>query len=809
MPAQPVDPTGNLSHARNAFLLAGLTDHSASPYLHLVWEQDGRVRYARRDGIGWQVEGYFAPTGDSPTIAVGPDGRLHLVYVDISTDSAQLQVHYCVRNAQGWGLPRLVDGGCSLSDHPTIAVVGEQVHVVWTERLDARNQLVHARSTNDGQLWDSVRPIPDAWGYAPVLAVGPDSTLWLAWQSEPEAPTGQASDIYVSRWNGVFWSAPENVSRTPTTDSRAPDLVATAPDEAHIAWEEESADGSPGVYHSARGILGWGAPILLSQDEGRQPSIARTIDAGVYVAWDAGQSVHLRSRSAAGNWDVPLSVASVAGGVRDVALAADREGRPWAVWSAMTEAGVWSLFFSSRVPVATATPTLSVTATSTASLVASVTASAPSTRTVPTWTPTPLSGTPSASATSRVHVPVVLKWGNVGPETSPSFQRRSGASDGPAQGSLRAALSNWAWETAYRVSQTSETAREPVLARRENGQVFVVWVERYGGYDMLYYSIRSGETWSTPTSIYGGEEPSLAIGPDDAVHLAYACEFMGNYDIFYSCRTEDGWSPSVNISSTSGNSAQPSLIVKPGGTVVVVWTDTSEGDNRIYYAWRTGSMWNSYIIDGSIDGSAPDLGIGQDGELWAVWQAPESPQQHHVYAISGNGITWGEMAFDISERDDVDSIAPRVVGSTGVGAFIVWQEVGGDDSDIYYAENMDSPYWSPPENVSQTSTRSEQPAATLDQLGRLYIAWSEDQALSITCRDSADSPWLRVEKLTNGDNGFDEVAMVSDPTHHIHLAWSEPRGAAERDIYYRRGIRLSEARLWLALAGSNWSASGR
>jgi hypothetical protein len=339
--------------------------------------------------------------------------------------------------------------------------------------------------------------------------------------------------------------------------------------------------------------------------------------------------------------------------------------------------------------------------------------------------------------------------------------------------------------------------------------VFAVWVEPYLGYDMLYYSVRSGETWSTPTTIYGGEEPSLATGPDDTVHLAFACDIAGNYDIYYCYRTDSGWSPPENVSSTSGNSAQPSLIVKQDGTVITVWTDTSEGYNRIYYGWRIAGIWSTYVIDGSIDGSAPDLTIGAGGDLWVVWQAPEASGYYDVYATWGDGIDWPGVAFGISASDDVDSIAPQVVGSAQLGAFVVWQEDSGTESDIYCADNVDSIYWSLPRNISESAARSEQPAPALDQFGQLYVAWGEAQALSVRSRVSSGSAWLPAESLSNGDIGFGEVAMISDPTRHIHLAWSEPRGSADRDINYRRGLRLPDDTLWLALAGSDWTPSSR
>jgi hypothetical protein len=445
LPSQPVDPTDHLSHARNAFLVAEATDSAAAVHLHLVWEQDNRIRYARGDERGWQVETRFAPPGDSPAIAIGPDGRLHLVYTDVSADGDQLQVRYCVRDAEGWGLPQVIDERRPSSDNPTIALVDDDVHVVWTERLDTHNQLVHARSTNRGQLWESVRPIPDAWGYAPALAAAPDGSLWLSWQSESDARTGQASDIHVSRWDGVCWSAPEDVSQTPMTYSRAPDLLCTGLDEAHITWEEESVDGSLGVYYGARGASGWSAPTLLSQDDGSQPCIAHSAHAGVHVAWDAGQSVHLRSRLGAGSWGDLTPVASAADGIRDVALAADREGRLWAVWSARMETGVWSLFFSSEAPEATVTPSCSPTTSKTPtptpsptvtpmptdataiSPVPSATALASSTMTAPTWNPTPMSVTPSASGRSEIHLPVAFKWGGARPGTSPRFQPKTSA----------------------------------------------------------------------------------------------------------------------------------------------------------------------------------------------------------------------------------------------------------------------------------------------------------------------------------------------------------------------------------------------
>jgi hypothetical protein len=111
------------------------------------------------------------------------------------------------------------------------------------------------------------------------------------------------------------------------------------------------------------------------------------------------------------------------------------------------------------------------------------------------------------------------------------------------------------------------------------------------------------------------------------VHLVYANEFAGQYDIFYTTWTGDGWATPENVSNTSGTSSQPALAVKPDGGLILVWTDTTEGYNRIYYGWKDNGVWNTYFVPASSGGSAPDVTVGKNIAVWVTWQVLEEPDQ--------------------------------------------------------------------------------------------------------------------------------------------------------------------------------------
>jgi len=796
---------------------------------HLVWEEEGIIHYAFRDGGGWHVDPDLALVGDSPVLALDDDGYPHIVYASVAVSDGQLQIMHCARNASGWGPPQIVSNTQGPSTDPDIAlIINGNIQIVWAGNLEGKSQIYHARSMDLGQTWFSVQPIIGAQGLAPTLAIAPDGQVWAAWQSLASGSTPAA--IYAAVWDGENWSDPVNLSQGAGGEARGPDIGCDSDGLTHLVWEAESEEGDLSVYYIAGRTSAWGAQQRISgasDETATQPYLAIGPDDMIYVVWDAGYGLNLRQASH-GNWGSIECIAVNQAGIRQVSIAAARGGALQAVWSARNSAGVWDLVYSQRAADETSTPTATSTATMTPegtipppppgtspptpspaapptapptvppsatqtftphpSLTPSHTATPVPTATTPaSVTPTP---TPDIIKTSTlwravVYVPMLQK-----PSLPNSFEAPDQAEPTPIPSAhpdgARTTASSWVWSPVDNVSQSSADSHAASMVVTQDGDAYSVWEEPLASAGaILYYSLRSGGDWSAPTSFFVGEEPDLGVSSDGVVRLVYANEFAGQYDIFYTTWTGDGWATPENVSNTSGTSSQPALAVKPDDGLILVWTDTTEGYNRIYYGWKDNGVWNTYFVPASSGGSAPDVAVGKNSRVWVTWQVLEEPDQYDIYAIYGDGISWSPYAMNLSSSSG-DSVVASLAGVTSWGAFVAWQENSGS-GEVYYADTLQySDWWSEPINLSQSSPQSERPAIVANSAHDLHIAWDEGAQLLYRYR-SPEGGWSPKSAIATGSAAIGEVDLALGVGRAICAQWSQPIMTQARDIYWRSG----------------------
>jgi hypothetical protein len=357
-------------------------------------------------------------------------------------------------------------------------------------------------------------------------------------------------------------------------------------------------------------------------------------------------------------------------------------------------------------------------------------------------------------------------------------------------------MADWEWSSICNVSAPSGVAQDswaPAAVVGTDGRVYAVWEERLAsGHLILYTSVYSGTTWSVPEMGFIGEEPDLAVSPDGMVHLVYANEQSGRYDIFYTYWGEDGWEAPYNLSDTSGTSSRPAITAKGDGSLVAVWTDTTEGVKRIYHAWQQQGLWSTYLVTASSGGSAPDVTLGAGGRVWVGWQVlNEDSGYYDLYTIYGDGQSWIKYAMEISGGSHADSTNLQLAGVDDLGGFAVWQESLGEDSEIRYADTVEYvDYWTTSQCVSPGASRAERPALTADEAGNLHVTWEQGDNLWHRRRALSDEEWSPKAALSDGETAVDEPVLVSGPGYALHALWAEQVSGGDRDIHHRSATLL-------------------
>lgn len=163
------------------------------------------------------------------------------------------------------------------------------------------------------------------------------------------------------------------------------------------------------------------------------------------------------------------------------------------------------------------------------------------------------------------------------------------------------------WSRPANISMTPGASRDPELAIGPDDKIHVVFAETpesdVSARD-IYYSSSSdnGKTWLRDSRLENvsktkadSSEPSIAVGGDGIVHVAWKEENASAIDrpqIFYSRRTEAGWSPDTNVSQNLRYSYHPVIACGADGKVYINWLDRAkvEGSADIWYVGISGGV---------------------------------------------------------------------------------------------------------------------------------------------------------------------------------------------------------------------------
>ncbi len=269
----------------------------------------GRVR-VEEVAPSWRLTA--GPTeNDYPAAAVGPDGRVWVVFVQHTPrgpvalqplherprDFKQFeptgggdQIAVLCFDGTRWSRPTPVTPPERDVWRPGIAVDGQgRLHVVWTEKR-GDNWDLYGKAIDPGQLARAVAqqdvrlttdPGPDV---GPVLTTDRAGQVWVAWQAWRE---GQA-DILLLRLDeaGRPSGEPLRVTDSPA-DEWSPALAADARGRVHVAYDTYAA-GNYDVYLRTfdQGRLGPPVAVAASPRFEASPSLACDQQGRVWVAYE-------------------------------------------------------------------------------------------------------------------------------------------------------------------------------------------------------------------------------------------------------------------------------------------------------------------------------------------------------------------------------------------------------------------------------------------------------------------------------------------------------------------------------------------
>ena len=272
---------------------------------HVAWTQydrgTGRVYYARYASGRWTPPvrvSVGAEYAGIPSIAVGPGGRVHLVWYGIRSQAPAVrtrhgsiyEILYSRTEGARWSVPVIISPGIPDSINPTLAAdAAGRLHSAWYQ-FDAR--AYQTRYTQYDGRWQQPVTVSTGGGDAAAVAmtVEPGGKVHLAWEQRSAAGVQILYAEKESRWSGQQPVSPAGQRAC------CPTVAVDAQRRVYVVWE------SDGRLYLRRREGEWSGVDRLTPQPGNHQPVLGSSGTHVDLAWtqEAGQRTQIRFATIAG-----------------------------------------------------------------------------------------------------------------------------------------------------------------------------------------------------------------------------------------------------------------------------------------------------------------------------------------------------------------------------------------------------------------------------------------------------------------------------------------------------------------------------
>jgi hypothetical protein len=223
-------------------------------------------------------------------------------------------------------------------------------------------------------------------------------------------------------------------------------------------------------------------------------------------------------------------------------------------------------------------------------------------------------------------------------------------------------------------------ASTPAIAVDSQDNAHVAWYRDYVDGKRICYLRYDGVSWDgfeVLADADAGESygPTIAVGPDDQIHVAWHRKEGTNiYNIYYRRFNGISWAPAVKVTDDPEISYNPSIGVDPERNVHLVWSDRrhGSGNREIYYCRRDylSASWGTLLrLTGYHGGSNyPSMAVAQDGEVSIVWRDARSadyeiyykPRMSEALASVADPAVWDRTLGEIRVAPNPTVAATRI-----------------------------------------------------------------------------------------------------------------------------------------------------
>jgi hypothetical protein len=293
------------------------------------------------------------------------------------------------------------------------------------------------------------------------------------------------------------------------------------------------------------------------------------------------------------------------------------------------------------------------------------------------------------------------------------------------------------WTANQKLTSTSGTSKNPAIAVDPSGYLHVVWQDDTPGNMDIYYkkSTNGGASWTANqklTSTSGvSRNPALVINASGHLHLFWEDNTPGNYEIYYKKSTNGGasWTANQRLTSTSGVSECPAVAVNSSGHLHLFWAENTPGNYEIYYRKSTngGTAWtvSKRLTFTSGVSKNPAVAVNSSGHLHLFWKDNTSGGEEIYYKKSTDGGTTWTANQRLTYTAGVSDLPAIAVDSSGY-LHLLWQDNTPGNYDIYYRKSTNGgTSWVTSQRLTFTAGDSLYPAIATDTSGNLHVLWAD------------------------------------------------------------------------------------
>ena len=270
---------------------------------------------------------------------------------------------------------------------------------------------------------------------------------------------------------------------------------------------------------------------------------------------------------------------------------------------------------------------------------------------------------------------------------------------------------------------------------------------------------------------------TLALATEDFGAIQFHYRISASDEAGNTSTSDDFLTSPLNLridTTTSGQQHLPKLGAS-GDRAYITWRDERNGANEIYFAVSPDGGETFSVKPLSFNGEGPDIAAQGEG-IYLVWQGNDGKV---YFSRSTNGGTSFEAGRKVDDSSSEPQIQPRVSVAGGV-VYIVWQDQGNDDGDIYISTSIDEGVTlSPGVRVhNQSSGLQTHPVVASNGSG-VYVAWGskENGENHIYMSRSDDGlNWTNSEvRIDDGSTGSKEHPTLKVSSNAIYAAWHDKR----------------------------------